>query len=198
LDTAITAMVQQYPQIKQRSQLKLGNLFNPSDYPGSADFGEQFWIEVEYPSVEPPASLAELNPALYEQERARVAAKFEEAMATVEQAMAGELQGLIGHLCDKLAPQTGKGKKGLSQKAIDGLTEFVQTFKTIHVGDESQLSAIISQVDALTKGIDPDALKADPSGQGQLFNTMTALKENLDSLIVDQPTRKIKLEDEED
>ena len=50
---------------------RLGSLYNPDDYPPS--LRGLFELSWDFPSVEPPDYLMQLSPAIYEQERARVA-----------------------------------------------------------------------------------------------------------------------------
>ena len=57
--------------------MQLGDLFNADDYP--ATLQGAFAVDWDFASVEPPPYLQSLNPAFYEQEKARMTAQFEEA-----------------------------------------------------------------------------------------------------------------------
>ena len=194
LNGHLDQLCEQYGEVKNRAREKLGDLYRSGDYPLVGDLRDEFSIGWEYPSVEPPNFLKELNPKLYEEQQALVAARFDEALAVAEQAMTVELQGLIDGLCDKLAPSSG-GKKTLNASAINGLNEFVGKFRALNCRSGSDLEALVEQAEALTKGVDPKELKKSTDQQGQLFNAMTAVKESLDKLVVDAPNRKITLED---
>jgi hypothetical protein len=78
LDAAVERLEQHYADLRSAARRRLGSLYNPADYPASLQ--GLFGIEWDFPSVEPPDYLLQLNPAIYEQERARVAARFEEAV----------------------------------------------------------------------------------------------------------------------
>ena len=82
-----------YGELKQTASERLGRLFNPGDYPETL-IG-LFDVAWDFPSVEPPDYLRDLNPALYEAERARVAARFDEAVQLAEQAFLDEFAKLV-------------------------------------------------------------------------------------------------------
>src|ERR1700712_5390293 len=82
-----------YGELKQAASERLGRLFNPGDYPGTL-LG-LFHFARDFPRLEPPSYLMELNPALYEAERARVAARLDEAVQMAEQAFLEEFSKLF-------------------------------------------------------------------------------------------------------
>jgi len=89
-----------YAELQSAARQRLGRLFNAADYPPSLD--GLFGVEWEFPSIEPPAYLQCVNPALCEQECRRIAARFDESLALAEQAFRAELRQLIGHLTERL------------------------------------------------------------------------------------------------
>ncbi|MCI0640167.1 MAG: hypothetical protein L0Y70_13925 [Gemmataceae bacterium] len=92
-----------------------------------------FNVEWDFPNVEPPDYLLHLNPAIYEQERARVANRFEEAVQLAEQAFIAEFAKVIQHLTERLS-NTGDGdRKIFRDTAITNLTEFFERFRQLNV-----------------------------------------------------------------
>jgi hypothetical protein len=81
LEAAVWELNRHYDQLKLAARRRLGTLYNESDYPASL-LG-LFQVTWEYPSVEPPNYLRDLNPELYQQECERVAARFDEAVVVV-------------------------------------------------------------------------------------------------------------------
>jgi len=87
----------------------LGSLYNPADYPESLN--GMFRVEWDFPNVDAPSYLQQLNPAVYAQECRRVAARFDEAVQLAEEAFLAELTGLVTHLTERLTGQNdGKPK----------------------------------------------------------------------------------------
>ena len=99
LNEAVNQLDEHFAELKTAARERLGRLFNPADYP--ATLCGLFEIAWDYPSVEPPEYLRQLSPALYEQEKARVAARFDEAVRLAEEAFASELAKLISHLSER-------------------------------------------------------------------------------------------------
>lgn len=196
LKSATDDLLGEYKDLKKQARQQLGQLYNPSDYPDAESLLDEFTITWGYPSIDPPNYLKELNPRLYEQEQARVAARFEEAMGVAQQALAAEMADLVNHLVDRLTPGEDGKRRALSDKAIAGLTEFVTKFQSISVHTSPELDAMVKQIEQISKGVDLQAMKQNPDAQQHLFGTMTTLKEQIDSMLVEAPNRKIDLEDE--
>lgn len=93
LQEAVGRLEEHYAELKAAAQARLGRLYNADDYP--PELHGLFDMAWEFPSVEPPSYLLELSPALYEQEKARVAARFEEAVTLAEQAFMEEFGRLV-------------------------------------------------------------------------------------------------------
>src|SRR6516225_3272914 len=121
----------------RRSIIPSGGLNHgvPLRYPN--DYAPQlcglFGIDWEFPAVEPPDYLLQLSPALYEQERVRVAGRFEEAVQMAEQAFIAELARLVSHLTERLTGTEGEDRKIFRDSAINNLVEFFERFKQLNV-----------------------------------------------------------------
>ena len=98
-----------YDQIKADARQRLGRLYNPLDYP--PEVRGLFSVSWEFPSIEPPSYLMQLNPDIYRQEQERVARKFEEAVQLAEQAFIGKLARLVSHLTERLTATNDGTKK---------------------------------------------------------------------------------------
>src|SRR5262249_4743780 len=128
-----------YSELKSAARQRLGDLFNPNDYPMSLQ--GLFAVEWDFPNVEPPDYLLQLNPAIYEQERARVAARFEEAVQLAEQAFIGEFGKLIEHLTERLSDNGDGERKVFRDSAVQNLTEFFDRFRQLNVRSNNDLDA---------------------------------------------------------
>jgi len=197
LNRNIDDLLSAYKQMKLEARQKLGQLYASKDYPDPDTLGDEFQIVWGFPNIDPPNYLKELNPALYAQEQARIAARFEEAVAQAEQAVAAELQELVAHLVTKLTPNEDGKRKTLNEKALKGLADFVQKFRQISIHSSPELEAMVKQVDGIAKGLDLKDLKANPEHQQSLFNDVSMIKDTLDTMLIDAPDRKIDLDDDE-
>ena len=84
LDEAVWRLDEHYAELKSVARDRLGSLFNSADYPES--LRGMFQVTWDFPSVEPPDYLRQLNPEVYRQECERVASRFDEAVQMAEAA----------------------------------------------------------------------------------------------------------------
>ena len=132
LDHAVAALDRHYGELRESGRDRLGSLYNEADYP--ATLVGLFGVGWDFPSLEPPGYLVALSPAVYEQERARVAARFEEAVALAEAAFADELARLVEHLCERLSGSGDDGQpKVFRDSAVGNLREFFDRFRELNV-----------------------------------------------------------------
>src|SRR5262249_28273940 len=130
LDEAVAKLDRHYAELKATARRRLGELYDPTDYPPGLT--GLFGIDWDFPSVEPPSYLMELSPALYEQERSRVAARFEEAVQLAEQAFLSELAKLVSHLTERLTDDGTRQRKVFRDSAIGNLVEFFEQFRHLN------------------------------------------------------------------
>jgi hypothetical protein len=189
LDEAVTALNRRYEALKAAAQQRLGRLFNSADYPVTLE--GLFKIEWDFPSVEPPNYLRELQPTLYQQECERVAARFDEAVRLAEQAFIEELHDLVSHLTERLTGQTDGRPKVFRDSAVGNLAEFFQRFQQLNIRSNDDLDRLVEQCQGIVRGVEPQLLR-DNQGLRQRVATELAQVENvLDTLLVDRPRRNI-------
>lgn len=190
LAAGVAALAEHYTEIREEASQRLGTLFNADDYPTTLD--GLFAVSWEYPSVEPPDYLLELNPALYEQERQRVAARFDEAVRLAEQAFATEFQSIVSGLCESLAGRRENGEaKTLKEGAIRSTLEFFERFKTMRIGDSTQLDALVNQAQEAIRGVSAKALRTNGDTRLTVADQLGAVRSQLDALVVERPRRRI-------
>ncbi|MCA9073209.1 MAG: hypothetical protein KDA84_30005, partial [Planctomycetaceae bacterium] len=127
LEEAVEELDRHYDELKSAARERLGNLYNESDYP--VTLVGLFDVAWEFPSVEPPAYLQQLSPALYRQECERMQARFNEAVQMAEAAFTEELTRLVSHLSERLTGQKDGKPKVFRDTAITNLVEFFQRFQ---------------------------------------------------------------------
>ena len=189
LAEAVTELDGHYSDLKSAARRRLGTLYNASDYPGSL-LG-LFSVEWDFPSVEPPEYLRQINPELYEQEQARVVARFEEAVRLAEEAFTGELAKLISHLVERISGSSDGKPKVFRDTAVTNLHEFFERFRTLSVRSDADLERLVDQAQQLLQGVEPQMLRNNQSSRQQLTRQLSAVQGTLDGLLVDRPRRKL-------
>lgn len=189
LHDAVAALDEDYDTIRAQAREQLGQLFNEADYPGS--LAGQFCMSWDYPAVEVPSYLAELSPELYERERQRVAAQFDEAVRLAEQAFTDEFAKLVENLGERLTPDEQGKPKMLRTSTVENLRDFFTKFESMSLRSNPGLDDLVTKAKNLMEGRsaqdlrDNDALRA----------TMKAQMDALSSAIQTEamPTRRIRM-----
>jgi hypothetical protein len=189
LAEAVETLDRRYSELKATARQRLGTLYNPSDYPSS--LAGLFGIEFDFPSVEPPSYLQQLNPALFEQECQRVQARFDEAVRLAEEAFTAELAKLVSHLTERLSGQTDGKPRIFRDSAVENLTEFFQRFRQLNVRSSEQLDRLVADAQGIVRGIEPQALRDDKDLRQHVATEMSRVQATLDGLLVDRPRRAI-------
>jgi hypothetical protein len=179
----------EYESLKEAARVKLGALYNPSDYPASLE--GVFNIAWEYPSVEPPNYLMTFNPELYAQEQSRVHQRFETAVMMAEDAFAARLEELIAHLVERLTDEPDGTKKTFKSSAVENFREFYEEFRRMNVRSNAELERLIGQANNLVSGVDVKELRKNNDLRQTLTQQMTEVKQALDSLVTNAPRRRI-------
>ncbi len=190
LDEAVAELNEHYDELRSLARERLGDLFDPSDYPTSL-IG-LFAIEHDYPSVEPPDYLRQLSPELYEQECRRVQSRFDEAVQLAEQAFLDELTKLVEHITERLSGQTDGKPKVFRDSAVTNLTEFFERFRTLNVRSNNQLDELVGRAQQILGGVEPQQLRDNGALRQQIATQLAGVQSSLDGLLVDRPRRNIQ------
>jgi hypothetical protein len=189
LDEAVEELDRHYEQLKAAARNRLGSLYNAADYPVS--LRGLFSVAHDFPSVEPPDYLAQLNPEIYRQECERVAARFDEAVRLAEQAFMEELQQLVAHLTERLTGQVDGKPKVFRDGIVGNLTEFFQRFRELNVHSNDQLDDLVAQCQQIVRGVEPQTLRDNQGLRQHVAQQLSQVENVLDTLLLDRPRRNI-------
>ena len=189
LAAAVEQLDAQYSTLKSVAMDRLGSLYNEADYPAS--LAGLFDVAWDFPSVEPPPYLQQLNPELYQQECLRMQARFDEAVQLAEEAFTGELSKLVSHLTERLSGQEDGKPKVFRDRVVDNLTEFFDRFRSLNVRSNEQLDALVSQCQQIVQGVQPQQLRNNGGLRQQVASQLCGVQSVLDGLLVDRPRRRI-------
>jgi hypothetical protein len=190
LDDAVAELDRRSGELKQAAARRLGSLYDPADYPETL-LG-LFGVAWDYPSVEPPDYLLALSPRLYEQERARVAARFEEAVELAERAFTEEFARLVEHLTERLS---GTGDDGTPRvfrdSVVENLCEFFARFRALNVRSNAQLDELVAEAQRIVRGVEPQQLRDREGLRRSVAAQLGRVQVQLDQLLVERPRRRI-------
>jgi hypothetical protein len=189
LDDAVAILDSRYSELRVTAQQKLGHLYNPADYPES--LVGLFSIEWDFPSVEPPNYLQQLNPELYQQECERVQRRFDDAIELAEEAFTTELSKLVSHLTERLSGGDDGKVKIFRDSALENLTEFFARFRQLNVRSNEQLDSLVEDAQRIIRGVEPQGLRDNAGLRQQVATELSRVQSVLDGLLVDRPRRNI-------
>ena len=182
-----------WASVVSEAKARLDKLFDESDYPTSPK--SHYAIYLGFPEIKPDQRLMQLNPQLYAEQQAIIAAKFEEAVIVAEAAAAQELQKLLSNLVDKLKPDADGSKKILKGSAVQNISEFVDLFKAKTIKSNAGLEALMVKVQAMAGGLDADDLrKATAEQRDAVANGLQEVLHEVSGLIEAMPVREIDLD----
>ena len=189
LEEKVGLLDDEFAEIKDLARQRLGSLYNQGDYPAS--LRGLFAVEWDFPSVEPPDYLRQLSPELYEQERIRIAARFDEAVQLAEQAFAAELASLISHLSERLSGQEDGKPKIFRDSVVENLLDFFARFRQLNVRSNEQLDELVAQAQRVVSGVQPQQLRESADLRQHVALELNNVQSVLDGLMVDRPRRNI-------
>jgi hypothetical protein len=189
METAVVELEQHYDDLRLAARERLGSLFNVSDYPASLQGA--FTMTWDFPSVDPPAYLRQVNPELYRQECDRVRTKFAEAVRLAEEAFTAELSELLSHLCERLSGDRDGRPKIFRDTAVSNLTEFFERFRSLNLGSSAELDRLVEQAQGILRGVRPQTLRNSSGLRQHVATQLSGVQSVLDGLLVDRPRRSI-------
>ncbi|HEV3260663.1 MAG TPA: hypothetical protein VG013_27665, partial [Gemmataceae bacterium] len=187
LTEAEAALNAVYSEIKADARRRLGRLHNPSDYP--PEVRGLFGVEWDFPSVEPPSYLMQLNPAIYQQEQERVSHRFEQAVQLAEQGFISEFARIVAHLTEQLTGGPDRERQVFRDSALTNLTEFFERFKHLNVNSSQELDRLVEQAQGLVRGVTPQALRDNDGLRQHVTARMTQMQGQLEGMLVERPRR---------
>ncbi|TWU44447.1 hypothetical protein Poly51_61330 [Rubripirellula tenax] len=189
LAEAVEQLERHYDEMIDQARERLGDLFDAGDY--SSNLREQFGIEWDYPSCDPPEYLLRVSPQLYYSECARVQTRFDEAVQLAEQAFADELGQLVSHLAERLNGQNDGSPKVFRDSAVTNLLEFFERFQRLNIRSDEGLDRLVADARGIVAGIQPQDLRERPGIREHIAGELTRVEASLDGWMTDRPRRSI-------
>lgn len=121
IEKAAAALKAQLPDIVQRERKRQGNLFKEENY--NFDPVSACVVSWSFPSVLEDDELAELDPAVYQEEIRRVREEFRETVRIAESEMVESLYGSLSKLAERLETDSSGKKKIFRADTVNKLFE---------------------------------------------------------------------------
>lgn len=187
-----------YPDRKQDARQKLFEEFKEEEYPTLKEIRDSFRFDIQFMTFDLPGVLSVVDETMAEREREKMAEKFKTIGEDIRDGLRELMQGLVTHLLDRLSgSEDGKPKK-LMPSAINNLMGFLTEFAGQNVSNDQELEKLVVQLKNTLQGVTPKSLKKDENYRTILTTSLQSVKTQLNTMMVDKPTRRILVSDDHD
>ena len=167
----IADLVAVYPKQLAEAQVELKEHFNPAHFPSVTELADEFTFEYAFINFGVPQTLAELSPELLEEEKAKQAENFKDAVSEVANTLLASFAELVNKLNAGLNGTTVDGKKkSLLPSHFDKLTEFIAGFEAMSSFAPEALKAEVAKMQQVMTGVDIDKVRNSDNLRAELIN----------------------------
>lgn len=192
----IEAFLKVYEACKDKAQTQLNDLYNPNDYPTIQRVRASFSFEWQWVTFSTPSKLKEISAGFFQAEQAKAQKQWAEASEEITLLLRTQMKDLVDHMVEAVQPADDGTKKRFHGTTVTKLAEFMENFDMRNVSDDKELAAVITSAKMLLKGVDADAIRKNEAVRDGVAQSFTLVKQCLDALVDEAPSRKITLEEE--
>jgi hypothetical protein len=185
-----------YPNLIEAARMRLRELFSEDDYPPADQVQNLFSLSWNYVSFGVPESLATIDQALFEEQKQKQAAQWQEAQSVVQDLLRARTLEMVAHMTERLAPGADGKAKTFRNSMIENIDEFLEDFDSLNVTGDAELAALVASARELLNGVDAQTLRRSADLRASLSGAFGEIETQLNSLLVDKPTRMVSFEDE--
>jgi hypothetical protein len=192
-EEAVATFVGVYEDAQKKAETRLGNLYDVSDYPPVSRIRSTFYVTTRPWEIGVSGKLKQINEKLFLKESEKLKKDFADAAAQIRVVLRSSLQELVTHLYDRLSGSSKDEKpKVFRDSAVKNIMEFIDSFDPKNVTNDAELKKSVDRCKKLLSGVDVKELRQDDSLKAQVAKDLSGIKDALDKLVVDAPSRKIK------
>ena len=189
----VEAFLKIYPQKIKDVEKRLGEHFNPADYPTVKELRNRFrfswqWVEFEVPKGLPNK--------IFQAEKKKAEAMWSSAAEMIAQTLREAFRKLVAHAAEVLETDSEGRTKKFKDATFENITEFINTFKNRNLTNDSELETLVKKAQEVMKRIDdPQDLKRDVDMRKVVEKQFKGITKTLDKMIEIKPRRKFSFDD---
>lgn len=193
---ALKAFIVAYPQRKAEAKLRLGNLYRESEYPTAREIRNAYRLTKRWVSFDPPAALKQLDEETWKANSNQLAAQMAEAGQECRDILRARMVEYTQWLVERLTMEPGETKrKAIAESKIQDFREFLNSFESLNLMADAEMSAFVAQARNAVDGLDVKALRTDDAARNQIRDLFAGIQEKTDGWVTEQ-SRVIYSEDE--
>lgn len=152
-----------YPSEREKAEFRMGELFNPDDYPSASAIRQRFYVNLD---IDPVAEAGDF--------RVQMDAKHADAIkASIEAALQERVGKAMSHVWERLsdvlsnfADRTKSGA-GIRIEMVQNLREVVDMLPEMNITNDAQLEAIRQQISDKLVGYEAADLRTDDTARAK-------------------------------
>lgn len=165
-------LVKSYPVVREQAEFRLGDLFNPDDYPTAADIRRRFYITLDFEALTTTNDFrVQIDEAHVEKVRAAMEAAAERRVHTAMQDVWKRLAETVGYFQERLSDPD----KIFRDTTVENVAELIDMIPGLNVLDDPGIEAIRQQVKAKLIGHDAADIRKDPALRQELAGEAKAI-----------------------
>lgn len=172
---AMTALQQEFERLVEKflqayswqvsqAQLRLGDLFNPMDYPSTDSLRSRFSFGINFmPVPEAGDFRLDINNEAQQQITEHYTKYYETQLATAMGSIWERAKDALTKMSERLDYADSTTKKIFRDSLVDNVLEVVDIMDTCNITGDTHMSAIKTRLKEALSGVTPDALRQDDS-----------------------------------
>jgi len=187
----VDRLVAEIDMRRSDSETMSGDLWDAKTYPSEESIRKSSSMDWAWIYFSTPTEAQGLNQNVVKTVNERAQKLIETVQGQLKNQLRDEFLELVGHLKDKLTPDSdGKAKK-FKQNSITNVVDFLNNFKDRNFADDEVLGDIVTQAQNLFTGVRADHLRESDSARHDFHNKLSNLVEDLD--ITERAVRQVYL-----
>ena len=107
------------------------------------------------------------------------------------------MHSLVGHIGERLTPKEDGKQKSFHGSMLTKLDSFMTTFADRNIANDDELADLVKKAKNVMHGIDAEVLRKEEGVREVFKEQMDGLKNELDTMVIDKPTRAFSADTEE-
>ena len=169
-----------YPEAREKAEFRMGELFDPTDYPTAESLARRFYINLDIDGV---TEVGDFRVQMDADELETVKSSMERAMSErIGRAMRDvweRLSDVVGHF----AATMGDGDKVFRDATVRNLEELVELLPGLNVLDDPDLKAIGDEIQAKLVGYDPKDLRKKPDVRSEAASQAKEIMDRMEGFM---------------
>ena len=161
-DRLVNEFIRTYDWAISQAQARLGDLFNPADYPSTDSIRSKFSFRLSYiPLPDAGDFRIDIGNEATEQVRTHYQTYYETQLNNAMQDVWQRAYSALSNMSERLDYADHEQKKVFRDTLVTNVLDIVDLLDVCNVANDSQMSALRLKLDDALRGVTPDALRED-------------------------------------